>query len=94
MPAPYKGHRFEHFSMVIEAALAGLGFALLPRYLIEHELASGRLQVMFDQPLQTENSYYLVVPDHKKENPLAQSFFTWIADQVTLKWQTEAQVIR
>lgn len=81
--SPYKGHRFEHFSMVIEAALAGLGFALLPRYLIEQELASERLLVLFDQPLQTENSYYLVVPDHKKENPLAQSFFSWIADQVT-----------
>ena len=81
--SPYKGHRFEHFSMVIEAALAGLGFALVPRYLIEHELASGRLQVLFDQPLTTENSYYLVVPDHKKENPMAQSFFAWIADQVS-----------
>ncbi|MBZ9656610.1 LysR family transcriptional regulator [Phyllobacterium lublinensis] len=91
--SPYKGHRFEHFSMVIEAALAGLGFALLPRYLIEHELETGRLQVMFDQPLQTENSYYLVVPDHRRENPLAQIFFTWIADQVNDP-KTEAQVIR
>ncbi|SFI64298.1 DNA-binding transcriptional regulator, LysR family [Phyllobacterium sp. CL33Tsu] len=81
--SPYKGHRFEHFSMVIEAALAGLGFALLPRYLIEQELASGRLIVLFDQPLRTENSYYLVVPDHKKENPLMQSFVTWIAEQVS-----------
>ncbi|MBA8877375.1 LysR family transcriptional regulator [Phyllobacterium myrsinacearum] len=81
--SPYKGHRFEHFSMVIEAALAGLGFALVPRYLIEHELASGRLRVLFDQPLTTENSYYLVVPDHKKENLMAQSFFAWIADQVS-----------
>ncbi|QND51696.1 LysR family transcriptional regulator [Phyllobacterium sp. 628] len=81
--SPYKGHRFEHFSMVIEAALTGLGFALVPRYLIEHELSSGRLLVLFDQPLKTENSYYLVIPDHKKENPLAQSFFAWIADQVS-----------
>ncbi|MGN8023635.1 LysR family transcriptional regulator [Phyllobacterium sp. 22229] len=81
--SPYKGHRFEHFSMVIEAALAGLGFALVPRYLIEHELLSGRLRVLFDQPLTTENSYYLVVPDHNKENPMAQSFFAWIADQVS-----------
>jgi LysR family glycine cleavage system transcriptional activator len=89
--SPYKGHRFEHFSMVIEAALAALGFALLPRYLIEQELASRRLIVLFDQPLQTENSYYLVVPDHKKENPLMQSFVAWIADQVT---ERQVPVIR
>lgn len=81
--SPYKGHRFEYFSMVIEAALAGLGFALLPRYLIEQELESGRLLVLFDKPLQTENSYYLVVPDHRRENPLAQNFFVWIAAQVS-----------
>ncbi|MCX8281786.1 LysR family transcriptional regulator [Phyllobacterium sp. 0TCS1.6C] len=80
--SPYKGHRFEHFSMVIEAALAGLGYALLPRYLIEQELQSGTLRVLFDQPLQTENSYYLVVPDHKKENALVQSFIGWIVNEV------------
>ncbi|MGH6858832.1 MAG: LysR family transcriptional regulator [Phyllobacterium sp.] len=90
---PYKGHRFEHFSMVIEAALAGLGFALVPRYLIEQELASGRLLVVFDKPLQTENSYYLVVPDHKKDNALVQAFLAWIADQVGVQ-SPEGEIIR
>src|SRR5438105_3379587 len=31
----YRGHRFDQFSMIIEAAVAGMGYALLPRYLIE-----------------------------------------------------------
>ncbi len=91
--SPYKGHRFEHFSMVIEAALAGLGFALVPRYLIEKELETGRLLVLFDQPLQTENNYYLVVPEHKKENPLVQSFISWTAAQVRGQ-QADMSVIR
>jgi LysR family glycine cleavage system transcriptional activator len=30
----YRGHRFDQFSMIIEAAVAGIGYALLPRYLI------------------------------------------------------------
>ncbi|MGN6685895.1 MAG: LysR family transcriptional regulator, partial [Devosia sp.] len=38
-PAPYAGHHFDQFSMLIEAAIAGMGVALLPRYLIETELA-------------------------------------------------------
>jgi LysR family glycine cleavage system transcriptional activator len=78
----YRGHRFDQFSMVIESAVAGLGFALLPRYLIEQELASGRLAVVFDRPMQTENSYYLVVPEGKLENPLSQAFRAWIAAEV------------
>jgi LysR family glycine cleavage system transcriptional activator len=78
----YRGHRFDQFSMVIESAVAGLGFALLPKYLIEQELANGRLAVVFDRPMETENSYYLVVPEGKLENPLSQAFRAWIARQV------------
>lgn len=78
----YRGHRFDQFSMVIETAVAGLGFALLPYYLIEQELANGRLAVVFDRPMETENSYYLAVPEGKLENPLSQAFRAWISKQV------------
>ncbi|MEN3397885.1 LysR family transcriptional regulator [Brucella melitensis] len=78
----YRGHRFEQFSMVIGAALAGLGFALLPLYLIEQELRSGELVLLFEKPMRTENEYYLVVPEGKLENALTQVFCQWIAGQV------------
>lgn len=80
--ASYRGHRFDQFSMVIEAAVAGLGFALVPRYLIEQELETGELQVVFERPMQTENSYYLVVPEGKLENPVSLAFREWISEQV------------
>ncbi len=79
----YRGSRFDQFAMVIEAAIAGLGFALLPRYLIEHELEIGRLVVVFDRPMKTENSYYLVVPEGKMENRAGLAFRDWIMGQVT-----------
>lgn len=79
----YRGTRFDQFSMVIEAAVAGLGFALLPRYLIETELSAGRLSVMFDLPIQTENDYYLVIPDGKLENKAALAFRSWIMSQIS-----------
>jgi LysR family glycine cleavage system transcriptional activator len=82
MKSAYRGNRFDQFSMVIEAAVAGLGFALVPRYLIEQELSTDRLRVVFDRPMQTENNYYLVVPEGKLENPVSQAFRAWITAQV------------
>ncbi|UHS57606.1 LysR family transcriptional regulator [Agrobacterium vaccinii] len=78
----YRGSRFDQFSMLIEAAISGLGFALLPRYLIETELKSGLLQVIFDVPLQTENSYYIALPEGRQDNALARAFQNWLLEQV------------
>ncbi|QPC91693.1 LysR family transcriptional regulator [Mesorhizobium sp. INR15] len=79
----YRGHRFDQFAMIIEAAVAGMGYALLPRYLIEQELRSGELRVVLDLPMRTENSYYVVVPDAMSTNPLRQDFTAWLLTQVT-----------
>ena len=79
----YRGNRFDQFAMVIEAAVAGLGFALLPLYLIESELASGRLGIVFDRPMPTENSYYVVAPEGKREHPLGLAFTAWLMSQVS-----------
>ncbi|WPB58974.1 LysR substrate-binding domain-containing protein [Xylophilus sp. GOD-11R] len=43
-PEARLGHRFELFSMVIQAAVAGLGIALVPRLMVEESLASGALR--------------------------------------------------
>ena len=43
-PEARLGHRFELFSMVIQAAIAGLGVALVPRIMVEESLASGTLR--------------------------------------------------
>ncbi|RJT28904.1 LysR family transcriptional regulator [Mesorhizobium waimense] len=79
----YRGHRFDQFSMIIEAVIGGMGYALLPRYLIERELMSGELAVILDVPMTTENSYYVVVPESKKTNPLVQDLTAWLLGQVT-----------
>lgn len=43
-PEARLGHRFELFSMVVQAAVAGLGIALVPRIMVEANLASGALR--------------------------------------------------
>jgi LysR family glycine cleavage system transcriptional activator len=79
----YHGSRFDQFAMIIEAALAGMGHALLPRYLIEEELAGGTLAVVFASPITTENSYYVVRPEGQGDSGLPADFETWLLDQVT-----------
>jgi LysR family glycine cleavage system transcriptional activator len=78
----YRGSRFDQFSTVIEAALGGLGVALLPSYLIESELASGALVVIHDLPLTTDNSYYVVLPDGRSQRSLGLDFQQWLIGQV------------
>jgi len=68
--------------MIIEAALRGLGVALLPSYLIENELDAGSLRIAFDLPLTTENNYYVVLPEGGRENRLARTFQDWMLSLV------------
>ena len=63
-------------------AIALIASFFIAKYLIEQELATGRLCVVFDRPMEMENSYYLVVPEGKLENPLSQAFRAWIARQM------------
>jgi LysR family glycine cleavage system transcriptional activator len=78
----YRGNRFDQFAMVIEAATLGVGMALVPDYLIEGEIETGRLVVVFDRPLATENNYYVVLPEGKQESPIGRAFQAWLLDQV------------
>lgn len=82
MQAAFQGHRFDQFTMMIQAAHAGLGVALLPVYLIEQELAAAHLQVAIDLPLPTENGYHFVMPNGKLDHPVANELYRWMVEQV------------
>ncbi|MBV8617520.1 MAG: LysR family transcriptional regulator [Curvibacter sp.] len=75
---PRRGPRFEQFSMIAEAAVHGLGAALLPRFLVEEEIAAARLQRLPGPALRQQEAYYLVVPESRAENPLVQAFKAWL----------------
>lgn len=78
----FHGSRFDQFNMIIEAAVAGMGFALLPRYLIEEELRSGELSIVVPRPMTTDLNYYVVLPEGKSDNTMAAAFQTWLLEQV------------
>jgi LysR family glycine cleavage system transcriptional activator len=56
------GPRYEQFSMAVAAAAQGLGLALVPRLLIEPELARGELVIAHPLALASQRGYYLVRP--------------------------------
>jgi LysR family glycine cleavage system transcriptional activator len=77
------GPRFELFSMLSQAAMQGLGVALIPPLMIEDELASGRLVAPVAHRYVSEKAYYLIYPEHKAEGaPLAQ-FRAWLVREAT-----------
>lgn len=67
--------------MLAQAAANGLGVALVPRFLVEEQLASERLIVLFNDVLRTENAYYAVTPEARADNKLVQAFRSWLVEE-------------
>jgi len=77
-PQALRGPRYEQFSMIAQAAVSGLGAALLPRFLIEGELASGALVALSTDVLTSSEAYYLVYPEARAQTPLVKAFRDWL----------------
>ncbi|WP_374620797.1 LysR substrate-binding domain-containing protein [Pandoraea sp.] len=73
------GARYDLHSMLIEAALAGLGVALVPRLYIGAELEQGRLVTPWPDGKAITKNFCLVLPEpiELSEGPL-QAFARWI----------------
>ncbi len=71
-----QGTRFAHHEMIINAAIHGLGLAVVPTFYIRQEVASGQLHMPFGEPVQSDVPYYLVYPERKFHNPMSLSSVT------------------
>jgi LysR family glycine cleavage system transcriptional activator len=74
--------RFGFYTLVIRAAIAGQGLALIPRELIVHELASGDLinpnGLGFDSP----NCYWFTRPLDRTPRRALNLFYDWLLEEV------------
>jgi len=73
---------FDQFATMQQAAIHGMGAALLPAFLITRDLAEGRLVPLFGGPIRALGSYYLVWPkDRPRRAPLS-SFIAWLGGEL------------
>lgn len=75
------GGMYDQFATIKQAALHGLGVALMPDYLVEQDLAAGRLRAPFGAPIEAQGAYYLVWPHRKARDPGLTVFRDWLATQ-------------
>ncbi|MGF9695153.1 transcriptional regulator GcvA [Rhizobium sp. 0TCS1.26] len=76
------GPSFEHFFMIIQAVIAGLGVALLPTFLVEDEIRNGTLVAPFTARIAGPGAYYLVTSAAKAELNRVKLFRTWMLTQL------------
>ena len=73
---------FEQFAMVLQAAIAELGVALVPKMLVKEEVASGELVELFDLPFIDSKAYFLAYPRERANYPPLVAFRDWLLGQI------------
>ncbi|SEK27001.1 DNA-binding transcriptional regulator, LysR family [Roseovarius nanhaiticus] len=76
------GTIYDQFSTITQAALHGLGVALLPEYLAHADLDSGRLVVAWGGQTASPGGYYLIWPETKGEDGALAKFRDWLSGQI------------
>lgn len=82
-PPAQAGMVFDQFSTMAQAAIHGLGIALLPDFVADAHLQSGALVRAAPDMGQSIGDYYLVWPAERPEPPSLASFRAWIAALLT-----------
>jgi LysR family glycine cleavage system transcriptional activator len=87
VPHDLTGMRLELFTMLAQAAIHGMGVALIPSMLIEEELRSGKLAVACHHPLEDGKAYFLIFPEKKSAKDL-RPFRDWLVLEALTHRQT------
>lgn len=76
------GPRLELFSMLAQAAEHRMGVALIPPFLIQRELAEGRLVIAHPHAYRREDqAYHLMIPERRVESAALNAFRDWLLDE-------------
>ncbi len=81
LSGPVPGTLYDQFSTITQAALHGLGVALMPDYLVEQDLATGRLAAPCGAATESPGAYYLAWPLAKANDSALTLFRDWLTPQ-------------
>lgn len=73
-----QGIRFTANEMLIQAAAAGIGIAIVPRHFVNRELQRGDLHCPFGGPVRSGEAYWVVQSEREAQNSSAVTFRNWI----------------
>lgn len=73
-----RGPTFWPSHLVIDAAIDGLGVALVKRAWVGRDLAEGRLVKLFDATLPVPYAYYISYPEAREQDALIRCFVDWV----------------
>lgn len=79
-----RGPAFELFSMVVQAAIQGMGVGLVPQFLVEDELNRGALLTLSTKTFPSGRDYFLVYPEHAAERDPLAAFAAWLSHEAQL----------
>lgn len=82
VPQGISGMLMDQFSMMIQAAISGLGVALLPDYLAQNEIAEGRLVPVLEQAIPVRGAYWLAWPSEKDAYLPLVAFRNWLTESI------------
>lgn len=73
---------FESYTMLLQAAVRGLGVALAPEELMEADLAAGRLVPITEWSIPAQTTGYLIYDKAMRDYPPLAAFRTWLLEAV------------
>ena len=78
-----QGMMFDQFSTMAQAAMHGLGIALLPTFVADPYLRSGQLALASDHASDSIGTYYLVWPQDRGDVAPLRAFRSWLEGQTS-----------
>lgn len=76
-----QGQRYSEQTVLLAAAIAGLGVALARASFVQADLESGRLVRLFPHSVRTKYSYFIVYPPGSETLGKIQAFQEWLLEQ-------------
>jgi LysR family glycine cleavage system transcriptional activator len=93
LDAPPHGHTYQNYAMIAHAAMAGVGIALLPRYLVEDDVAAKRLEIVGSKYASLKTAYHLILPETRASSNAVQSFAKWLIAEAQAFKTTNGRVV-
>lgn len=77
-----RGARLDHFDMIVDAAIAGLGIGIVPEIVARPALDRGALALAAPRRFETGESYALILPEPARQSPHVQRFRNWLLREI------------